>query len=125
MDSSAVISLAEEVVAGLRFAYSIKDAPYRDSLLSVIRDANLRVNAALPIKRPPSRRETLPPQEDIGATDALPSSYIPYRAFLAAISPLVRGNMTDVGKLWRLSAEVGPDIDDRIDWAKAYVRNGP
>lgn len=127
MDSSAVISLTEEVLAGLRFAYSIKDATYRDALLAAIRETNLRVNAALPIRRPPppGRRETLPPprqeEEVIGiATAPLPA----YRAFMSAISPLVRGNLTDVGNLWRLSAEAG-STQERIDWAKDYIRSTP
>jgi len=134
MDSSAVISLAEEVVAGLRFAYSIKDATYRDALLTAIRETNQRINASLPMRHqrpPPGRRETLPlarsnalpPEEETvlgSATAPLP----PYRAFLAAISPLVRGNLTDVGNLWRLSVDVGSDIQERIEWAKDYIRNG-
>jgi hypothetical protein len=126
MDSSTVISLAEEVLAGLRFAYGIKDTLYRDALLAAIRETNQRVNAALPIRRaPPSRRDTLPPppqqeEEVIGvATAPLPA----YRAFMAAISPLVRGNLTDVGNLWRLSAEATGSIQERIDWAKDYIRS--
>jgi len=127
MDSSTVLSLAEEVLAGLRFAYSIKDSLYRDALLAAIRETNQRVNAALPIRRPPpSRRDTLPPpqqeEEVIGvATAPLPA----YRAFMAAISPLVRGNLTDVGNLWRLSGEAATATQERIDWAKDYIRSGP
>jgi hypothetical protein len=127
MDSSAILSLAEEVLAGLRFAYSIKDPAYRDALLAAIRETNLRVNAALPIRRPPpGRRETvLPPQQEeevIGhATAPLPA----YRAFMSAISPLVRGNLVDVGNLWRLSAEAGTSTQERIDWAKDYIRSSP
>lgn len=135
MDSSAVISLAEEVLAGLRFAYSIKDAAYRDALLTAIRETNQRINASLPMRHqrppPPGRRDTLPP---LARSNALPpeeeesvlgiatASLPPYRAFLAAISPLVRGNLTDVGNLWRLSAEVGT-ILERIDWAKDFIRS--
>jgi hypothetical protein len=42
---------------------------------------------------------------------------------MAAISPFVRGKLTDVGNLWRLSAEEGSTIQERIDWAKDFIRS--
>ena len=68
MDSSAIPSLAEEVVAGLRFAYTINDPAYRNALLAVVREANQRVNAALAARLcrspPPRRLDTLASEEE-------------------------------------------------------------
>jgi hypothetical protein len=136
MDSSAVLSLAEEVLAGLRFAYDIKDTPYREALLSAIRETNQRISAALPMRhtrpptpsRPPTcptRPPPSPPEEEeviIGIASTHPQPPPPYRTFMAAISPLVRGNLTEVGNLWKLCADV-EGTQERIDWAKDYIRS--